>query len=66
MKLTAELIKEFRDISGFFLMDCKHWLTLANSEDITAKEALYAKAIDLEFNSRKYKNKMVNYKKNLR
>ena len=45
MKLTAELIKEFREISGFCLMECKHWLTLANSEDTTEKEALYAKAI---------------------
>ena len=43
MKLTAELIKEFREISGFCLMECKHWLTLANSEDTTEKEALYAK-----------------------
>lgn len=63
MKLTVELIKEFREISGLCIMDCKHWLTLANSEDIIAKEALYAKAIDLEFNSRKYKNKLVSYKR---
>lgn len=63
MKLTVELMKEFREISGFCLMDCKHWLTLANSEDTTAKEALYAKATDLEFNSRKYKNKLVSYKR---
>lgn len=63
MKLTAELIKEFREISGLCMMECKHWLTLANSEDTTAKEALYAKATDLEFNSRKYKNKLVSYKR---
>lgn len=64
MKLTAELMKEFRETSGLCLMECKHWLTLANSEDITAKEDLYAKAIDLEFNSRKYKNRLVDYRKN--
>lgn len=63
MKLTAELMKEFREISGFCLMECKNWLTLANSEDTIAKETLYAKAIDLEFNSRKYKNKLVSYKR---
>lgn len=56
MLITIEMVKEFRLKIGLSLLECKHYLSLANSDNITDKEQLYYKAIQLEFNSRKFRN----------
>lgn len=56
MLITIEMVKEFRLKIGLSLLECKHYLILANSDSITNKDQLFYKAIQLEFNSRKFRN----------
>lgn len=41
MKITVDIVKGYREVSGIAMMECRHLLNLNNSNDIKTVEELY-------------------------
>jgi len=53
MIIDYRVVLDFRNLTGFSLVESKHFLTMVNSPDIIDQEELFEKAKKFEFNSRK-------------
>lgn len=62
MNITKAIVLEMRDQTGLAMMECKHFLTLANSESILTEKELIEKAIEMYFSKRRTP-KAVNFKR---
>lgn len=63
MKITADIVKEMREKTGLAMIECKHFLNIANLDTTINKEKLIEDAVNEYFKSRKSTYKLIDYRK---